>query len=111
VRLFPLVPAYARREVALQKEGLAQPPASIQEKHLPTGPMALPSAIQGRKFERPIIKRVRFDGCAGHGLEMPFLLFFDYELSLYKLSTYNKPLFNTQWEAEGPIADCSKCLP
>jgi hypothetical protein len=65
--------------------------------------MALPSAIQGRKFERSIIKRIRFDGCAGHGLETPFLLVFDYELSLYKLSTHKEALFSVQWEPGGRL--------
>jgi hypothetical protein len=62
--------------------------------------MALPSAIQGRKFESPIIKRVRFDSCAGHGLAVPFLLDFDYELSLYKLSSRTKTASDEQIEAQ-----------
>src|ERR1700722_6188786 len=30
--------------------------------------MTLPGAIQGCQFERPVIKRIGFDGTAGHGL-------------------------------------------
>src|SRR6202453_3072479 len=45
VGLFVLTAVYTSREVTLQEECLAQPPASIQEQHLPTGPVALPGAI------------------------------------------------------------------
>src|SRR5271168_3493989 len=66
VWLFVLVSVYASREVALQEECLAQPPASVQEQHLPTGPVALPCAVQGCEFELPIIKRIWLDGHGRH---------------------------------------------
>jgi hypothetical protein len=78
VWLFGLVSVYASREVTLQKECLAQSPASIQEQHLPTGAVALPGAVQGCKFQLPVIKRIWFDGHVNA----------DYELSLYTMSTH-----------------------
>jgi len=46
---------YASREETLQEECLAQPLASIKQQHLPTGPVALPSAVEGGKLERSVI--------------------------------------------------------
>ena len=74
VRLFVPVPVCARREVTLQEESLAQPPASIQEQHLPTCSAALPCAVQGCKFELPVIKGIWLDGQIGRRLDGRSLL-------------------------------------
>ncbi len=94
--LFQLVSAKTCREVALQEECLPQPPAPVKEQHLSTGPTALPCAIQGCEFERPIIKGIRFDG---HGSTA--FLTFNYELSLHTMSTRIKTICSMQKQGEG----------
>jgi hypothetical protein len=61
--------------------------------------MAFPGAVQGCKFELPIIKGIRFDGHAGHSLceAVPFNR--DYELSLYKMSTHIQRKYSAHEQA------------
>jgi hypothetical protein len=68
VWLVTLISVYASREVTLQEECFAQPPASIEEQHLPTCSVVLPGTVQGCKFELSVIKRIWLDGHLGHGL-------------------------------------------
>jgi hypothetical protein len=48
-------------EVTLQQEGLAQPPAPVDQHHLPTGAGSRPGAFQSGEFRDAVEERVGLD--------------------------------------------------
>lgn len=89
MRLFRLISSDPCCEVPLEQECLAQSPTAVEKEHLPTGPVAFPSAIQGRQFEHPVVERIGFDRSTEHVLGVVFA---QYDLSCHTVSSYTKTI-------------------